>query len=97
MKLDILLPLYAPRAEWEKNIIDAALKLHKELPSVDIHFYITNDGAPDKYYPQEALQRVSDAVNGNLHFLKYDKNRGKGYSLRHLVKHSDGDFIVYTD
>lgn len=98
MKLDILLPLYAPRAGWEKNIITAALNLQKELSdSVDIHFYITNDGAPDEYYSPEAVQRVETAVNGKLHFLKYDKNCGKGYSLRHLVKHSDGDFIVYTD
>ena len=98
MRLDILCPLYAPRARWENSIIDAALNLQKEIPSsVDVHFYITNDGAADEYYPQESLQKLSNAVNGKFHFLKYEKNRGKGYSLRHLVKHSEGDYIIYTD
>lgn len=98
MKLDVLLPLYAPRAGWEKNIIDAVVNLQAALGDLgEINLYITNDGAADEYYPQEALQKVSDAVNGRFSFLKYEKNRGKGYCLRHMVKHADGDLIVYTD
>ena len=98
MKLDILLPLYAPGAGWEKNVIDAVVNLRREIgPSVDIHLYICNDGAADEYYSREALEAVSNAVNGNFHFLKYEKNRGKGYSVRHLVSNADGDYIIYTD
>lgn len=98
MKFDILLPAYAPHEGWEKNIVDALLKVREELgPSVELHLYITNDGAADSYYSPEALKQISDAVSGNFHFLKYEQNRGKGYALRHLVKHADGDLIVYTD
>lgn len=98
MKFDILLPLYKPHAGWEKNIIDAIRNLQNEIGSMgEIHLCITNDGAPDEFYAPEALQQISDAVNGNFRFLKYEKNRGKGYSLRHLVKHATGDYIVYTD
>lgn len=98
MRLDVLLPLYAPHSGWENTVIDAVRNLRQELdPAVDLHLYITNDGAADSYYPPEALERISEVLNGRFHFLKYEKNRGKGYSLRHLVKHSEGDFIVYTD
>ncbi|MBE6374833.1 MAG: glycosyltransferase [Lentisphaerae bacterium] len=98
MKLDILLPCYKPRKNWDDSIVNAIGKLKTKIGSdAEITLYITNDGAPDKYYSPEALKRISDAVNGKFHFLKYDKNRGKGYSLRHLVKHADGDFMIYTD
>ena len=98
MKLDILLPLYKPQGDWENNIINAVTNLKKALaPEGEIHLYITNDGAPDSFYPAESLQRISDAADGKFSFLKYEKNRGKGYSLRHLVSHADGDYMVYTD
>lgn len=98
MKLNILLPLYAPKVGWEKNIVEAITNLKQELdPSVEMSLFICNDGAADKYYSQEALEQVSNALNGNFQFLKYEKNRGKGYSVRHLVQHADGDYIVYTD
>ncbi|MBQ9770596.1 MAG: glycosyltransferase [Lentisphaeria bacterium] len=98
MKLDVLLPLYKPQGNWEKQIIDAITSLRSAFEGTAvIHLYITNDGAPDEYYPVESIQRISDAVDGNFSFLKYEKNRGKGYSLRHLVQHADGDYMVYTD
>ena len=98
MKLDILLPLYKPHGDWEKNIINAVTELRKALePFGEIHVYLTNDGAPEEFYPEESLKRISNAVDGKFAFLKYEKNQGKGYSLRHLVKHADGDYIVYTD
>ena len=98
MKLDVLLPLYKPHGNWEKNIIEAITALRSSFEgSADIYLYITNDGAPEEYYPAESLQRISDAVDGKFQFLKYEQNHGKGYSLRHLVKHADGDYMVYTD
>ncbi|MBE6356840.1 MAG: DUF3473 domain-containing protein [Lentisphaerae bacterium] len=98
MKFDILLPLYRPRDGWEEPVCHAVSRIAAALSGKgDVHLYITNDGAPPEYYPQTALDRVNAAVGGNLHFLPYEKNRGKGYSLRHLVQHADGDHIVYTD
>lgn len=98
MKLNLLLPLYAPGKNWEKNVVDSVVKLQSALKDMgEIHLFITNDGAADDYYPEEALKAVSEAVDGRFAFLKYSKNRGKGYSLRHMVKQADGDLIVYTD
>lgn len=98
MRLDILLPLYAPPKGWEKAVVDAVTQLQCAIgEKCEIHLFITNDGAADHYYPEEALKQIADVVHGRFAFLKYDKNRGKGYSLRHLVRHSEGDFIIYTD
>lgn len=98
MKLDILLPLYAPRGNWDENIAEAIKNIKRELgDSVEITLYLTNDGAAEEYYAPEALQKVSDAAGGRFHFLKYFPNRGKGFSLRHLVSHASGDYIIYTD
>ena len=98
MKLDILLPLYAPKGEWAQKITDAIRNLRSDLgDSVEITVYITNDGASEDYYKSEALQQISDAADGKFHFIKYFPNRGKGFSLRHLAKHSTGDFVIYTD
>lgn len=98
MKLDILLPLYKPRKNWEKNIIDAVTDLQQQIGrDHEITLFITNDGTPDEYYSQEAVEQLSRTLKGRFHFLKYEKNRGKGYSLRHLVKHAEGDLMIYTD
>lgn len=98
MKFDILLPLYRPRGNWDEPICEAITAIRAALNGKgEVHLYITNDGAAPEYYPQEMLDRINDAAGNNLHFLPYEKNRGKGYSLRHLVNHADGDFIVYTD
>ena len=98
MKLDILLPLYAPKGDWANTIADAIHHLQSELGnSVEITLFITNDGASEEYYPAKSLQKISDCVNGRFHFVKYFPNRGKGYSIRNMAKLSTGDFIIYTD
>ena len=79
MKLDILLPLYKPQADWEKKIISAVTFLQSALGDQgELNLYLTNDGAPAEYYPPEKLQQISDAVNGRFYFLPYEKNQGKG-------------------
>ena len=60
MKLDVLLPLYKPHGNWEKNIIEAITSLRSAFEgTADIYLYITNDGAPEEYYPAESLQMSS--------------------------------------
>ena len=98
MKFDVILPLYRPAAGWEKTVCKEITAVRQALSGKgEVHLYITNDGAPLEYYQQEALDKVRDAAGGNFHFLPYEPNRGKGYSLRHLVKAADGDYMVYTD
>ena len=98
MKLDLILPLYKPSGNWAELIADAVKNLRSRLSSYgELHLYITNDGAAENFYPPHLLSQINDAADGNLHFLPYANNRGKGYSLRHLLNFADGDFQVYTD
>ena len=99
MKLDVVLPLYHPHDGWDRHILEAVrgLRSHFAGQDAELHFYITHDGSPLTCYPEEKLRAISDAAGGNFHFLPYEKNHGKGYSLRYMISRTDGDFIVYTD
>lgn len=99
MKLAVLLPLHRPGPEWDSHIADATRGLRERFPeeTYDLHFYLTNDGAPLELYPPECLEKLNAAAGGKFHFLPYEVNRGKGYSLRHLCTLSDAEYTVYTD
>ncbi len=98
MKLDVILPLYKTRPGWDTQIADAMINLNKNIGQYgELHLYLCNDGAPAKYYPEESLELISNSVEGRFHCLTYERNRGKGYSLRYLISRADGDYMVYTD
>ena len=99
MKLAVLLPLHRPGPEWDSHIADAIRELRERFPEekYDLHFFLTNDGAPLELYPPQCLKRLDAAAGGKFHFLPYEINRGKGYSLRHLCTLSDAEYTVYTD
>lgn len=98
-KLDVVLPLYNPPDKWEQYILDAVSYLRGYLSdkNCELNVYLTNDGCPLERYSQESLKRIDQALDGKLHFLSYEKNGGKGYSLRYMIARTDGDFVVYTD
>ena len=99
MKLAVLLPLHRPGPEWDSHIADAVGGLRARFPEekYDLHFFLTNDGAPLELYPPECLEKLNAVSSGKFHFLPYEVNRGKGYSLRHLCTLSDAEYTVYTD
>ena len=99
MKLAVLLPLHRPGPEWDSHIADAVRGLRERFPEekYDLHFFLTNDGAPLELYPPECLEKLVAVSCGKFHFLPYEINRGKGYSLRHLCALSDAEYTVYTD
>lgn len=99
MRFDVVLPLHRPHDGWEVHILEAITGLlgHFQGQDVDLHFSVTNDGTPLQYFPEEKLKMLSDAADGNFHFLPYPDNHGKGYSLRYMIARTDGDLIVYTD
>jgi len=99
MKLAVLLPLHRPGPEWDSHIADAVSGLRERFPEekYDLHFYLTNDGAPLELYPPERLEKLNAAAGGKFHFLPREVNRGKGYALRYLCALSDAECTVYTD
>ncbi|MBO4304531.1 MAG: hypothetical protein J6A21_08095 [Lentisphaeria bacterium] len=99
MRCDVVLPLYRPHEGWEEQIIEAVRGLNGHFAGKDMElsFYITNDGADLSFYPPEALEKIREAAGGRLYFLPYEKNQGKGYSLRYLCGEASGELTVYTD
>lgn len=97
--IDIILPLYRPTGEWEEHIIECirALREYFSGKPVELMFHIMNDGGALTYYPQEKLDAIKEAANGQFDFLSYDRNHGKGYAIRYAVSHVQGDLQVYTD
>ena len=98
-KFDIVLTLYHPPEGWEIPILNAIRNIRQHLgnSNCELHLYLTNDGYPVEYYSKDALDRINQALDGNLHFLPYEQNQGKGYSLRHMIRQTQGDYVVYTD
>ncbi|MBR2364433.1 MAG: hypothetical protein IKA79_04470 [Lentisphaeria bacterium] len=99
MKCDVVLPLYRPGRGWAEEITNAVTGLNRYFEDKDfeLSFYITNDGAPLSCYPEEALEKIWEAARGRMYFLPYEKNQGKGYSLRYLCSAASGELLVYTD
>ena len=96
--IDVILPLYRPHPGWDDAIVDAATCLRENFGKRDwrLHLYLVNDGSPASCYPAESLEKIRAAA-GDFDFLGYEKNRGKGYSLRYGVAHAKGAVQVYTD
>ncbi len=96
--VDVILPLYKPHQGWEGHILAALppLREYFEQRNWHLHLYLVNDGSPMSYYPPETVAAIRRAA-GDMDFLSYDVNRGKGYSLRFGVRAAAGDVTVYTD
>ncbi len=97
--IDLVLPLYKPHPGWEKHIIDAITALRGEFAARNwqLHLYLVNDGSDLKFFPDESIEMIRRATNGDFDFISYSPNRGKGYCLRHGVALTHGDYQVYTD
>lgn len=98
-KIDIILPQYKPHGEWRENIVEGLTGLRNHFAGKDVELtaILVNDGSDLSFYPQEDLDAISASVDGRFRFLTYDKNHGKGYSLRFAASQATGDIQVYTD
>ena len=92
--IDIILPCYNPRPDWEQVMIT---KYH-ELRSVlgrNIRFIVVNDGSV-RGFTQEAVDTLLAAVPGTI-IVDNKQNQGKGAAVRDGLAHSDSEVAIYTD
>lgn len=93
--LDIILPVYRPLAGWEETVIQRFSSLQKALAGHSIRLIVVNDGTPGLAEApawQHLADRLPDAI-----LTGYAENKGKGFALRHGVRQSTADLIIYTD
>ncbi len=94
-ELDIVLPCYNPPQGWAQMVIDGISLLKKDLPGVAINVFVVNDGSMDKVDSKE-LQYLHKQLS-DIHYLGYEKNKGKGYALRYGVTRTRADYTIITD
>ena len=92
-KLNVIIPLYNPRAGWENQFIDSISELKKELKETELTVILVNDGSTIQ---MDNIKGIMERFN-YLKYYSYPVNKGKGYAIRYGINISDADFYVYTD
>lgn len=94
--LSIVLPMYKPKAGWEKSLKENMQLLDIEFNySINIQYIIVNDG-----FENEHLLSLFDVIQQseqNVTFISYEQNMGKGYALRTGVAAASAPIVITTD
>jgi glycosyltransferase involved in cell wall biosynthesis len=65
------------------------------MPAYTFRYIVVNDGST-KTIAEDEIQLLQSSIPG-LQWLSYPVNRGKGYALRHGIRQTNSDIVVYTD
>ena len=89
MKLSVVMPVYDEKATI-REIIDKvlAVDLDKELIIVD-------DGSTDG--TRDILKELEPTLGSSARIFYLDRNRGKGFAVRHGIAQATGDVLVIQD
>lgn len=89
MKLSVVMPVYNEKGTIQQIVEKVqAVQLDKELIIVD-------DGSTDG--TREILKELEPSLNGSARIFYLDRNRGKGYAVRHGIAQANGDVLVVQD
>jgi dolichyl-phosphate beta-glucosyltransferase len=79
----------------EKVIADTVNRVGAYLESTsDPEFIVVDDGSRDR------TRDIVSSLTGRFPFLRLiqnDRNRGKGYSIKHGIMESRGEYVLFTD
>ncbi|MDO4692601.1 MAG: glycosyltransferase [Porphyromonadaceae bacterium] len=95
-RLDLILPAYNPREGWEQYALERIDELRRLRPRWEIHLYIAPD-ASKVGHNQAVRQALSEGAQGQITYIDYARNRGKGYALRSAVAQTKASYMLYTD
>jgi glycosyltransferase involved in cell wall biosynthesis len=93
--IDLILPCYNPPADWTATVRMYFDRLQTLLADVELRLTIANDGS-ERHVGIEAQQELRRYIP-TAQIIGYEKNRGKGYALRHAVRQCTAPYIIYTD
>jgi len=96
--VDLILPFYHPKGDWEQRVAESVSYLRKQFEEKNLvlSVYMVNDGSDLSYFPEDKLDHIRNAA-GKFQFLSYPENHGKGYCLRYAVSRAEGEYQIYTD
>ena len=80
----------------EQSVIrDSVTRVAKYLEKLgDAELLVVDDGSRDQ--TREIVRELCGRFPC-VRLLQNDRNRGKGYSIRHGILESRGDYVLYTD
>ena len=94
--LSIVLPMYKPKAGWEKSLKENMQLLDIEFNySISIQYIVVNDGFENEHLL--SLFDVIQEAESNVTFISYKVNMGKGYALRTGVAAAAAPVVITTD
>ena len=93
--IDLILPCYNPPRDWPETVHTYFERLQALLPGVELRLTVANDGS-ERHVDTEAQERLRRYIPA-AQITGYEKNRGKGYALRHAVRQCTAPYIIYTD
>jgi glycosyltransferase involved in cell wall biosynthesis len=91
--LSLVIPVFNPVPGWEKNFSNRLLELEHILKGVAYSVILVNDGSTKGLTEIEGLLSRFDY----LRVQSYERNKGKGFAIRHGVKVAETDLVIYTD
>ncbi len=91
-RLSIVIPAYNEAS----RIVDSLAKVRRYLESkaFPTELLVVDDGSTD-----QSVELVSKALGGlpAARLVRNDRNRGKGFSVRHGMLEARGEFVLFTD
>lgn len=92
MHLSIVIPVYNEERRIGRTLSRTIQYVRDR--SIDAEIIVVDDGSTDN-----TVKIAKETSTGRfpVKILRNDKNRGKGYSVRHGILHSSGKYILFTD
>lgn len=92
-KVSVVIPAYNEAHHIVHNMRETVEALSAMAAEYEI--IVVDDGSPDHTWLRAA--QVLDDFGGNVHIIRYDRNRGKGNALICGAYHATGEYVVFLD
>ncbi|MCZ2482949.1 glycosyltransferase family 2 protein [Aquirufa nivalisilvae] len=94
--LDLVHPCYNPHPGWAEDLIRHYTLFMSRIPTdVVVHMYVVDDGSKHGVHSED-IDQLQQAIP-HFTFIPLSQNLGKGGALRHAIRQSQGDLVIYTD
>lgn len=93
--IEIIVPCYNPQPNWSRRFYNGYTNFARQFPNKKVKLTLVNDGTTNGLVEEE-LSFVMERI-GDLVYLPYEENQGKGYAVRYGVKQSTAPLVLLTD